>query len=115
MSTTKPAYAIAHLREVDLGPEIIEYLERIDATLEPFGGRFLVHGGRLTGLEGTWDGDLVIIEFPGAEAAFAWYESDAYRAILNLRTEHSTSVTCVVEGVEPGYRAIDKLAAIVVP
>ena len=26
-------YAVAHLREVDLGPAIIEYLQRIDATL----------------------------------------------------------------------------------
>jgi hypothetical protein len=28
-----PAYAIAHLRAVQVGPEIVEYLERIDATL----------------------------------------------------------------------------------
>jgi uncharacterized protein (DUF1330 family) len=28
-----------------MGPQIIEYLQRIDATLKPFAGRFLVHGG----------------------------------------------------------------------
>ena len=32
------AYGIAHLRSVDFGPAIVEYLRRIDATLEPYGG-----------------------------------------------------------------------------
>ena len=35
-----PAYAVAHLRNVNMGPSIEEYLQRIDATLEPFAGRF---------------------------------------------------------------------------
>ena len=34
-NTTPKAYAICHLTEVDFGPEIIEYLEKIDATLAP--------------------------------------------------------------------------------
>ena len=41
-----PAYAVAHMRTVNMGPSIEEDLQRIDATLEPFAGRFLVHGGR---------------------------------------------------------------------
>ncbi|WP_405134806.1 DUF1330 domain-containing protein [Nocardia sp. NBC_01388] len=40
-----PGYAIAQLYDVDLNAEIVEYLERIDSTLAPFGGKFLVHGG----------------------------------------------------------------------
>lgn len=107
---TQKAYAVAYLREVDLGPAIVEYIERIDATLAPYGGRFLVHGGALTPAEGTWDGDLVILEFPDAEAAREWYDSPAYQAILPLRTEHSQSIACMVEGVPTGYRAVDKLA-----
>jgi uncharacterized protein (DUF1330 family) len=46
------AYAVALLRAVEMGPEIVAYLEQIDATLAPFGGRFLVHGGAKTILEG---------------------------------------------------------------
>ena len=46
------AYAVAHLRNVNMGPPIEEYLQRIDATLEPFGGRFLIHGGELEGTGG---------------------------------------------------------------
>ncbi|MBA4609569.1 DUF1330 domain-containing protein [Aeromicrobium sp. Marseille-Q0843] len=111
MSTTQ-AYAIAYLREVDFGPEIIEYLERIDDTLAPYEGRFIVHGGTLTAAEGTWDGDLVVIEFPSARAARDWYESPGYQSILPLRTEHSSSIACVVEGTKPGHVAKDKLAAL---
>lgn len=105
-------YAIAYLREVDLGDAIVEYIEKIDATLAPYGGRFLVHGGDLTPIEGAWDGDIVIIEFPDAAAARDWYASPAYQEILPLRTDHSLSIAALVEGVPNGYRAIDKLAAL---
>ncbi len=108
-NTTK-GYAIAYLREVDLGPAIAEYIERIDETLAPYGGHFLVHGGELTAAEGEWDGAIVIIEFPSTGAAREWYESPAYQAILPLRTEHSQSIAAMVEGVPTGYRAVDKLA-----
>jgi uncharacterized protein (DUF1330 family) len=57
-----PVYAVAHLRQVTMGPPIVEYLQRIDATLEPFAGRFLVHGGEVEVLEGAWPGHLIIIE-----------------------------------------------------
>jgi uncharacterized protein (DUF1330 family) len=108
--TPAPAYAVAYLREVRFGEEIIDYLQRIDETLAPFGGRFLVHGGAITPAEGTWDGDLVVISFPDRDAATQWYESAAYQAILSLRTENSSSIAAIVEGVTPGYRAVDGLA-----
>ena len=104
------AYAIAHLQDVRLGPEIVDYIARIDATLAPFDGRFLIHGKTPEIVEGPWPGDLVIIAFPDIERARAWYDSPAYRAILPLRTENSRGVTMLVKGVEPGYRASDFLA-----
>lgn len=56
------AYAVAVIRETRFGPEIKEYLQRIDATLAPFSGKYLVHGGPCMPLEGAWSGDLVVIE-----------------------------------------------------
>ncbi len=70
------AYAVAHLWDVVRGDAIAEYLERIDATLAPFGGRFIVHGGAVELLEGQWPGSLVVIGFPTHEAARSW---DTYR------------------------------------
>src|SRR5688572_11818929 len=103
------AYAVAHLRDVEFNEEIAEYLRRIDATLEPHGGRFLVHGGRVHPLEGEFDAALVVLEFPDVDAARSWYESPGYQAILRLRTDNSRGVAFLVEGVPQGYRGADKL------
>ena len=103
------AYALAHVRQVTIGPPIEEYLRRIDATLEPFGGRFIVHGGRTEVLEGSWSGDLIILEFPDLDAARAWYQSPAYQAIVRLRTDNSEGDTVLVEGVADGHLATDIL------
>ena len=49
-----PAYALAHLRETDRHSEILEHMERIQATLDPFVGRFLVHGDDIEVREGAY-------------------------------------------------------------
>ena len=104
------AYAMAHVHSVDFGPDIVEYLERIDATLDPFGGRFLVHGGTVEPLEGAFAGQLILIEFPDEAAVRAWYDSPAYQEILPLRTRHMQADVMIVHGVPAGYRGADSLA-----
>jgi uncharacterized protein (DUF1330 family) len=110
-----PTLAIAHLRNVRMGPEILEYMRAVDATIASFGGRFLVHGGgNKTVLEGSWPGDLVIVEFPDRASAEDWYASEAYQEILPLRTGNSDGDTLLVDTVPGGYRAgvfADKIAA----
>ncbi|QGZ63448.1 DUF1330 domain-containing protein [Paraburkholderia acidisoli] len=104
-------YAIGHLHHVEMGPDIVEYLEKIDATLAPFGGRFLVHGGPVESLEGAFSGDLIVIEFASRERARAWYRSSDYQAILPLRTSHSTSDVFFIDQVSMPHRATDVLHA----
>lgn len=104
------AYGVANLREVVIGPAIVEYLERIDATLRPFGGKFVVHGGDAEVLEGSWKGDLIVIEFPDRATARAWYASPAYQKILKLRTDNAVGDVILVDGVSEGHRATDVLA-----
>jgi uncharacterized protein (DUF1330 family) len=106
------AYAVAHMRHVTMGPPIVEYLEKIDATLAPFGGRFIVHGGEIEVLEGSWPGHIIVIEFPDHDRLRAWYKSDAYQQILPLRTSNSQSDVIVVDGVDHDHRATDVLVAI---
>jgi uncharacterized protein (DUF1330 family) len=103
------AYAVAHMRRVTMGPPIVEYLERIDATLAPFGGHFIVHGGDFELLEGSWPGNLIVIEFPDREQARAWYDSDAYRAMVTLRTGSSDSDVIMIDGVDRDHKATDVL------
>ena len=102
-------YAIGHLRSVDVGPEIVRYLQEIDATLAPFEGRFLIHGDRPDVREGDWRGDLIVIAFPDRERAVAWYESPAYQEILPLRTRNADGDVLIVEGVDADHRATDVL------
>lgn len=105
-----PAYAIAQLNDVQLGADIADYLLRIDASLEPFGGRFLIHGAEPVILEPGWTGHIVVIAFPDMEKARGWYESAAYQAILPLRTRNSNSTAFLIDGTKDGYQAKDLVA-----
>ncbi|WP_329103972.1 DUF1330 domain-containing protein [Micromonospora sp. NBC_01699] len=97
------AYALAHLRRAPLHAEVLEYLERIQATLDPFGGRFIIHGGTVDVIEGDWPGDVVMIEFPDLTSARSWYGSRIYQELKPLRTRHLAGEVILVEGVEPGH------------
>jgi uncharacterized protein (DUF1330 family) len=103
------AYALAHVHSVEFGPDIVEYLEKIDATLEPFGGRFVFHGGKKDVVEGSWDGDLILIEFPEPQAVRAWWESPEYLAIKHLRTDHMVADIVLFDALPAGYLAADGL------
>jgi uncharacterized protein (DUF1330 family) len=98
-----PAFALAHLRTPQNNDDIIEYLERIQATLEPYQGRFRVHGPTVEIVEGEWPGTLVIIEFPDTERARSWYASPAYQEILPLRLRHIEGSAILVDGVAEDY------------
>jgi len=103
------AYAVAHLNHMKVNSQIVVYLKRIDATLEPFDGRFLVHGKKSAVVEGEFPGHLIVIAFPDLERAHNWYHSDAYQEILPLRTNNSKGSVILVDGVPENYRASDLL------
>lgn len=103
------SFAVAHLRSTTMGPGIADYLNRIDATLESFGGRFVVHGSGVEVLEGSWHGDIVIIEFPDHDQAKAWYMSLGYQQIVALRTSNSDGSVIIVDRVTDPHHATDIL------
>lgn len=70
-----PAYVIANLRDAAPHPEIAEYIERLPATLDAYGGRYLVHATPHEVKEGTWPGDVVMIGFPSVAEAQSWWDS----------------------------------------
>lgn len=103
------AYAIAFVRSAEFCADIVEYLERIDATLDPFGGVFLVHGHGADVVEGEPVTDAIVIEFPSRDQARAWWDSPAYREIAPLRTKHMVADIVLVDGLPTGYRGADAL------
>ena len=105
------AYAVAHLRTLSDHDDVFTYIEMIQETMEPYGGRFLVHGTAVEVVEGEWPGALVVLSFPDVAAVHDWYASPAYRRILPLRTDHIAGDVVVAEGVPPGYDARRTAAA----
>ncbi|WP_227980021.1 DUF1330 domain-containing protein [Nocardia spumae] len=106
-----PAYAVAHLYDVDVNAEIVEYLRRIDGTLAPFGGKFIVHGGRQMAADGPRDGNVIVIEFPDYDAAQAWYASPEYQEILPLRLNNSQGIAMLADHCGADHIATDVLPA----
>ncbi|MCX4829007.1 DUF1330 domain-containing protein [Streptomyces sp. NBC_01016] len=107
------AYAIAVLGTTPGAPhpDVLTYIERVQSTFTPYGGRFLVHGKKGEWMEGEPPGGIVMIEFPDLEAAHAWYASPAYQEILPLRTDHLPGSLVLLDGVPPGYDAAHTAAA----
>src|SRR5262245_20778877 len=62
------------------------YVAHIPSTLEPFGGRFIVRGGKVTGVEGDAPLPRIsIIEFDSLENAQGWHNSPAYQKLIPVR------------------------------
>jgi uncharacterized protein (DUF1330 family) len=99
-----PAYVIAHLQEAVPHPEIADYIERLPATFEPYGGRYLVHANQHEVKEGTWPGYVVMLGFPGLAEAQAWWNSSAYQEIAPLRSRHIEGDIILVGGVAKDYK-----------
>jgi uncharacterized protein (DUF1330 family) len=92
-----PAFYIAEFEVTD--PEGLKpYSARVASTLEPFGGRFIVRGGKIAPLEGEAPKGLVVIAFESMEKAQAWYDSPAYQELRPIRHKAAKSLVFIVEG-----------------
>jgi uncharacterized protein (DUF1330 family) len=80
--------------------EYAAYRERSPATLEKYGGRYLVRGGPHETIEGDWTPDrVVVLEFDSVERAKEWYGSPEYQEIAPMRMRAAPSKVVLVEGV----------------
>ena len=92
------AYVIADVNVTD--PKLYEdYKKMVPATVEKYGGRFAVRGGRVDSKEGGWTpARLVVLEFPSMDKARAWYDSPEYAPALALRLKAANAKLILVEG-----------------
>jgi uncharacterized protein (DUF1330 family) len=98
---TPKAYIVT---EVDVTGDMAtfqrDYAAHAQSTVEPFGGRYLVRGGRNVGIEGEPPkGRIVISVFDSFEKAQAWRNSPAYVKIAAVREREASSRQYIVEGV----------------
>jgi len=95
------AYLVVDIEVTD--PAAFErYRAAVPPVIARFGGRYLVRGGALHPMEGELGlKRLVILEFPSAEAAKAFYDSPDYAPLLQQRLASTRSRLVLAEGVVP--------------
>ncbi len=97
---TAPGYVFLTF-DIEVAEKMQAYSAAAGPTLAPYGGEFIVRGGRHESLEGVLPrGRTAILCFPSYEQAKAWYESDAYAASLALRLEASNGEVFLIEGID---------------
>jgi uncharacterized protein (DUF1330 family) len=75
------------------------YIKLAPATMAPYGGRYLLRGGSVKTLEGTWNPKrFVILEFDDAKSAQAWWDSPEYAEPKKLRQRSAHTEMILVEG-----------------
>ena len=76
------------------------YKRLVLPSIAAYGGRFLVRGGNVETLEGTWSPKrLIILEFTSVAQAKAWWGSAEYEEAKALRQATARTQMVVVEGV----------------
>ena len=79
------AYVIVDI-EVLEPVEYEEYKKLAAPTVAAYGGRYVVRGGAAEVLEGDWvPNRLVVLEFPTAAQAQAWWASPEYSVAKEIR------------------------------
>jgi uncharacterized protein (DUF1330 family) len=77
-----------------------EYKKVAGATVERYGGKYLVRGGACETLEGNWQPKrIVVLEFPSAERAKAWLNSSEYAEPRKMRHRTAKTRMIMVDGV----------------
>ena len=76
-----------------------EYMLLAPPTIAKHNGKYLVRGGTTEPLEGDWRPQrFVVLEFPSAEAAKAWWNSPEYTAARKIRERCATARMLLVDG-----------------
>ena len=95
-----PAYIVERLKIWSLDWRG-EYLSKVPAVIESYGGKFLARGGIPQQIEGTEDASdpVVMLEFPDRESALAFWNSEKFAPLVALRQTGSSMEAMLVDGI----------------
>jgi len=93
------AYVIVDIEITDpAGYE--EYKKLAGATVEKYGGKYIVRGGATEVLEGDWKPRrIVVLEFESVQRAKEWLNCEEYREPRKMRHRTAKTKMIVVESV----------------
>lgn len=94
-----PVYVVAQNRIQDRA-KLDEYVAKALPTIGAHGGRVVAYDETPEVVEGEVEPPrTVVLEFESREAFRAWYDSDAYQAVLPLRLESAPGTLMLVDGI----------------
>lgn len=98
-------YTVAELRVTDPA-WVRDYLAEVTGMVERHGGRYLARTPRVETVEGEQrDALVVLIEWPSAQAAHAFYDSEDYRPHRERRRAGAENRFVLVAGEDVGALA----------
>ena len=94
-----PAYIIVEIEVQDpVGYE--EYKKLAGASVEKYGGKYIVRGGKTEVLEGEWEPKrIVVLEFESAQRAKEWLNCEECREPRKMRHRTDRINMILVEGM----------------
>ena len=92
-------YVVSQVLGVKDPATLSEYRSKVEATIQRYGGKFIVRGGEVQALEGGWQPRMVVIEFESTAQAREWYDSAEYRPLRELRQRSADTQLIVIEGM----------------
>jgi uncharacterized protein (DUF1330 family) len=96
-----PAYVVVQI-DVKDAVAYEDYRRLATPTVSAYGGRYIVRGGPSEILEGSWQPRrLVVLEFPTAERARAWWRSPEYAPAKAIRQRSAETEMLLIEGAAP--------------
>ena len=92
-------YVIAQLRVTN--PENYkEYIEKVNPIVKKFDGEFLVRNGEYQIFDGKTNFPrIIVLKFPSYERALAWYNSEEYKPIKQIRLDNSEGTNIIIRGL----------------
>ncbi len=79
--TDPPVYVVSLFEtSIDMNTN---YPSLAPATFQPFGGRYVVHGGKMVAFEGQPPGQYVVVVFDSMAKVQAWRASDAFKQMYD--------------------------------
>jgi len=93
------AYVIVEIEVLDsVGYE--DYKQLAGVTVEKYGGKYIVRGGKTEVLEGNWNPKrIVVLEFETAKRAKEWLNCEEYREPRKMRHRTARTNMILVEGM----------------
>jgi uncharacterized protein (DUF1330 family) len=77
-----------------------EYIAKVPAIVNKYGGQYLARGEQITELSGDWHPErIILLKFDSREQIRKWLTSPDYAEIAPLRTGSTISKAIAVEGI----------------